>query len=116
VSITQPANKTSSINEGGRLTVICSTAPGGAVEWLHNNRPINIELDRDRYATRIATVGNTSRHYLTVSNVITQDAGTYTCQQTFSDDRIIKVTRLEGKGLLAVLTFFNLKHTFFTPT
>lgn len=103
VTIVDPLNKTSSVNEGGKLSIVCYTSLGGSVIWLHNDRPISLTLDSNRYTTTSVPIGTQLRHYLTVNDVRMQDAGTYTCQQTYSDNRDIDVSRITGRNTHQIL-------------
>jgi len=97
VSITQPVHKVWTVNEGGKLIIVCTSPLGGSVDWLHNDVPIATSIGRNRFTMRTVAVGNTLRHYLTVKDVRQQDAGRYTCRQTYSDHRHINVSRLNGQ-------------------
>ena len=99
VSITQPVHKVWTVNEGGKLIIVCTSPVGGSVDWLHNDVPIATSLGRNRYKVRMVTAGNMIRHYLTVLDVRQQDAGRYTCRQTYSDHRHINVSRLNGQSI-----------------
>lgn len=107
VTITQPVHKVWTVNEGGKLIIVCTSPLGGSVDWLHNNVPIATSLGRNRFTVRTVAVGNLLRHYLTVRDVRQQDAGRYTCRQTYSDHRHINVSRLHGP--------FSLHTTLYTP-
>ena len=97
VSITQPVHKVWTVNEGGKLIIVCTSPLGGSVDWLHNDVPIASSLGRNRYTVHNVAIGNMMRHYLTVKDVRQQDAGRYTCRQTYSDHRHINVSRLNGQ-------------------
>ena len=103
VSISVPASNPSSVNEGGRLTIICSSPLGGAIDWLHNNRPISVSTDRQRYTVTTVAIGNELHHTLNVSDVRVEDAGKYTCRQTFADERNINVTRIDRKYKICLM-------------
>ena len=90
-------HKVWTVNEGGKLIIVCTSPIGGSVDWLHNDVPIATSLGRNRFTVRAVTVGNQLRHYLTVKDVRQQDAGRYTCRQTYSDHRHINVSRLNGQ-------------------
>lgn len=100
VSITQPVHKVWTVNEGGKLIIVCTSPIGGSVDWLHNDVPIATSLGRNRFTVRTVAVGNQLRHYLTVKDVRQQDAGRYTCRQTYSDHRHINVSRLNALQLV----------------
>lgn len=99
VTITQPVHKVWTVNEGGKLIIVCTSPLGGSVDWLHNDVPIATSLGRNRFNVRTVAVGNMLRHYLTVRDVRQQDAGRYTCRQTYSDHRHINVSRLNGPSI-----------------
>ena len=111
VSITQPVHKVWTVNEGGKLLIVCTSPLGGSVDWLHNNVPIATSLGRNRYTVRTVAVGNMLRHYLTVKDVRQQDAGRYTCRQTYSDHRHINVSRLNGQYITTYIYTAVYKYT-----
>jgi len=58
VSITQPVHKVWTVNEGGKLIIICTSPLGGSVDWLHNDVPIATSLGRNRYTVRTVRLPN----------------------------------------------------------
>jgi hypothetical protein len=100
VYIIDPTNRTSHVNEGGRLTLVCMSPLGGAVDWLHNGVPLPTSMHRSRYSVQTTPVGTDLRHVLTIGDVRLTDAGTYTCRQMYTDQREITVDRLLALQML----------------